>query len=194
MQGYFGTQNAYRKRRDCALLARAFFPRQTFSHESRHDANTESLRNPSALGGWFISVAHGIVEEEKMDIKVEDLTRIMARMKEYADKGELWITDLNEATRYLRERQNTTVSVSGEGDQYTVSLRMKDFTEDGLPLPTAIFDYPLTVRLTLPSHTMGISYSVNGETNTASAFDKGDARYAYAELPPNTNARIKTNY
>ena len=145
-------------------------------------------------GGWFCSVAHGIVEEEKMEIRVEDLERIMARMKEHAEKGDLWIADFNEATRYIRERQNTTVTITGEGAAYTVTLRMKEFTEDGLPLDPDVFDYPLTVRLTLPSHATGITYSSGDSNTTISPFTEDGTRYAYAELLPNTATRIEINY
>ncbi len=91
------------------------------------------------------------------------------------------------------KRQNTCVTVSQEGDAFVVALRMKDLTEDGLPLPPRIFDCPLTVRLTLPSPAVSIAYSVNGRDKVAFAFDEGGTRYAYAELLPNTETKIKIN-
>ena len=145
-------------------------------------------------GGWFLSTAHGIVEGENLDIKVEDLERIMKRMREHADRGDLWIADVNEVTKYIRERQNTEITVEGEGDDYTVTLAMAEMTADNLPLPTEIFNYPLTVRLELPDNAKCVSYTKGGEEYISDSFSLDGKTYAYIEMKPNETSEVAIAY
>lgn len=136
-------------------------------------------------GGWFISGTHGIVEGENLDIKAEDLERVLARMKEYIDKGELWAPSFSDATKYVRERQNSTVSVSSsESGEYTVTLTMNDMTSDGLPLPRSIFNMPLTVRVNLDADWDGVTYTQGGKTMSATAFVDCGVKFAYLDIIP----------
>ena len=140
--------------------------------------------------GWFISGTHGIVEGENLDIKAEDLERLLARMKEYIDKGELWTPSFSDAIKYIRERQNSTVSVSGDDGEYQVDLTMTDVTEDGLPLPKDVFNMPLTVRVNLDATWDGVTYTQAGVTMTAPAFIETGVKFAYLELVPNGGEAI----
>ena len=135
--------------------------------------------------GWFISGTHGIVEGENLDIRAEDLERLLSRMKEYIDKGELWAPSFSDAVKYVRERQNSTVSVSECDGEYKVNLTMSDMTSDKLPLPTDVFNMPLTVRVNLDATWNGVTYTQAGVTKTATAFTETGIKFAYLELLPN---------
>ena len=140
--------------------------------------------------GWFISGTHGIFEGENLDIRPEDLERILARMKEYIDRGELWAPSYSDAVKYVRERQNSTVSVSECEDGFRVTLTMADKTEDGLPLPKEIFNMPLTVRVNLDADWDGISYTIGDKTVYSPAFVDCGVKFAYLDLVPNGNDAI----
>ena len=135
--------------------------------------------------GWFISGTHGIVEGENLDIRAEDLERVLARMKEYIDKGELWAPSFSDAVKYVRERQNSAVSVEGSDGVFKVLLTMAEKTEDNLPLPTDVFNMPLTVRVNLDADWDGITYTQGDRTATAKAFLDCGVKFAYLDLIPN---------
>ena len=155
------------------------------------EALTDYLNRCVRDGGWFISVAHGIVEGENLDITVEDLGNIMKTAKEHADRGDLWVTDISTAIKYIRERQNTTLTVTeNEDGTATVELKMADLTADNLPLDPAVFNLPLTVKISLPEGKTGASYELDGKTVTVTAKTEECKPYAFIELTPNSKATV----
>ena len=135
--------------------------------------------------GWFITGTHGVVEGENLDIRPEDLERVLARMKEYIDRGELWAPSFSDAVKYVRERQNSEATVTEEDGVFKVNLTMRDFTEDGLPLSLEIFNMPLTVRVNLDADWEGVTYTQGDVTATVPAFVETGVKFAYLELLPN---------
>ena len=145
-------------------------------------------------GGWFISVAHGIAEGENLDIKVCDLEKIMKRMKEHKDRGDLWVTSLTDATKYIRERKSSTLeAVSEREGEIILSLNMSDTTEDGLPLPAEVFNYPLTVAVALEKEGDYVTYTLDGKSLSAPVIRKEDGVFAYIEMRPNTKTKVLIN-
>ena len=143
--------------------------------------------------GWFISVAHGIVEGENLDITVQDLGRIMKRMQELSEQGALWVADFSTAVKYIRERQNTELElIESQDGALKLKMSMRERTEDGLPLSHDVFNMPLTVRLELSNRASGVEYTVGGESRTASVVRSGDKAYAYIDILPweEASARI----
>ncbi len=136
--------------------------------------------------GWFLSMAHGIVPSENYDCSVEDLSTLMAAMQKYQKSGKLWVATYNEATKYIRERQNSTVSAYTEGGKYFVSVAMSDKTEDKLPLPVATFNMPLTVKVEVPREWARVSYTLNGSSVSSKCFSVGAKNYAYVDVVPNS--------
>jgi hypothetical protein len=140
-------------------------------------------------GGWFISVAHGIIEGENLDITVDDLGNIMKKAEEYAKCGDLWVTDISTAIKYVRERQNTALTATENADgTVTVELNMADVTADGLPLPREVFNLPLTVKLELPEGTAAVEYELGGEAQRAEAKSEDGRSFVYLDLVPNAES------
>lgn len=145
-------------------------------------------------GGWFISGTHGIVEGENLDIKAEDLERILARMQEHSRAGRLWVTDVGTATKYMRERQNASLECEECEGGCTVTVTLAKTTADGLPLDVTatgsdgrvrrVFSEPLSVKLELPEGTQAVAYTLRGEEKKALAFTEGDRAYAYVDVVP----------
>ncbi|MBQ7363672.1 MAG: polysaccharide deacetylase family protein [Clostridia bacterium] len=135
--------------------------------------------------GWFISTAHGIVETENYDISVEELSQLMAKMQKYQNAGKLWVATYNEATKYIRERQNSVASAYSVNGNYYVSVAMNSTTEDGLTLSSDVFNYPLTVKIEVPREWTRVSYTLNGETVNTKCVAVGATNYAYVDVVPN---------
>ncbi|MBQ7363588.1 MAG: polysaccharide deacetylase family protein [Clostridia bacterium] len=140
--------------------------------------------------GWFISVCHGVTKDGE-EINTTDMNETQARyifsaMQKYQNSGNLWVANFSTATKYVRERQNSTVSAYSLGGKYYVSVEMASETSDGLSLPADVFDYPLTVKLELPADWVRVSYTLNGETKTAKCVNDGSVSYAYIDVVPNS--------
>ena len=144
-------------------------------------------------GGWFISVAHGIVEGENLDIKVCDLERIMQRMSEHAQCGKLWVTTLTDATKYIRERQSSEVIATKNGGEITVELKTASVTADGLPLTPEVFNYPLTVAVELSDAKDYVSYTLDGKCVFAPVIHGDGGAFARIEMRPNTKTTVIIN-
>ncbi|MBQ8583587.1 MAG: hypothetical protein IJ488_03140 [Clostridia bacterium] len=70
------------------------------------------------------------------------MSAIAERISGYVDDGLVWNAFYEDAVLYLREAESATVSSVTEGEQIKVTL-----TDS---LPDEIYNYPLTVRLTVP--------------------------------------------
>ncbi len=148
-------------------------------------------------GGWFITSAHGMYEDGYIDYTEEDLRQLMSRISEHQNGGKLWSATFSDATKYIRERQNSTIAVTTYGDGiYYANLTMADKTAEGLPLNVLvdmpdgskrqIFDMPLTVKVEVPTGWSKIAYSqAGGDEQLADTFTVGDKTYAYINLVPN---------
>lgn len=148
-----------------------------------------------SLGGWFITSCHGIYQGENQDLTEEDMELLLSAMHEHAKENKLWIASFSEATKYVRERQNSTLSIRECDGAYYVSLTMKEETPDGLSLKITknakggdnepIFNMPLTVRIELPERWDAVKYTQGENTFIADSFIEDKVRYAYLELVPN---------
>ncbi len=169
-----------------APYAVRMMPEKPVYHMITPETLTEYLDKCVRECGWFISVSHGIVEGENLDITVDDLDKIMEKMHTYSERGELWVTDFSSAVKYIRERQNSTLALSENVDgTATLALTMSDTAEDGHTLPSDVFNMPLTVRLELPEGAKSVEYTDGNGTRTATAYTEDGITYTYLDLVPN---------
>ncbi len=71
-----------------------------------------------------------------------DMENACKLISEYVSSGKVWNAHYEDAILYVREAQNATVSVSG--DENGLAVTLTDTMDD------AIYNYPLTVRVTVP--------------------------------------------
>lgn len=135
-------------------------------------------------GKWLITLCHGITATSG-DFNMAQADEFFAYVAKKVQTGELWCATFSEATKYIRERQNATVSAVGTQDQVTVEITMTDRTADGLPLPGDVFNMPLTAKVELPAGWRAVTYELNGETKYAEAFTEGSKTYALVNAVPN---------
>ncbi len=162
--------------------------------EERRDEICAYLDKCIAAGGWFISGCHNIVGTElhrhNYDITVDSLREIFGKIREYRERGDVWVASFSDATRYLREYESSSVVSRVCDTGISVEVTMKAATERGLPLDSDIFNLPLTVRLELPCEWERVSYTLEGRDMTAEARSEGGTRYAYIEVVPNSGEII----
>jgi hypothetical protein len=99
---------------------------------------------------WVIEMYHAILTDSKatadLDTKQSVANAHWAYLAQLQNGGKIWVASFQDAMKYLRERQNTTLEDIATETSRTVTLTM-----DTNALPPEIFNYPLTVRSQIPA-------------------------------------------
>ena len=161
---------------------------QWFYH---NDSQTDAIRKGWIDGavknqGWLIILAHGIVDSSD---SVYNLTKTEAEpffrhASTYIQSGELWAATFGEATKYLREKQGTTVAARYEDGRLFVDMTINRTTEDGKFLSENVFNYPLTVEVRVPDDWHKVTYQDGENVKTAEIYTRDGMSCAMLDLTP----------
>ena len=150
-------------------------------------------------GGWLIVMCHAVIGEGasssdsgSQDISTALADQFFAHAGSYVKSGGLWCATFSDATKYLREKQSATAYRKMEDGVLYVGLKLDRETPDGKPLPESVFNYPLTVKVRVPAAWNTVSYELNGETVTATAFGEGVQRSVLINVIPGADGAIVT--
>ena len=138
-------------------------------------------------GNWLIVMCHGISGNGASgsgDITTDAADAFFAYASEYVKSGELWAATFGDATKYIRERQNTTVSARFENNAVLVDMKIIRKTEEGKYLGETYFSYPLTVEVRVPDTWKAVQYTDSGKTMTAEVYKHDGASFAMVNLTP----------
>ena len=149
----------------------------------------KSWVDEAVKGGWVIVMCHGIEGPNAkgtspLEITEADADAFFAYAGEYVKTGELWSATFGEATKYLRERQNTTVSEQVADGQIYVEMTIHRTAADGKYLDETVFDYPLSVEIRVPADWHTVSYRVNKKNATTPVYLRDGLAYATVEIVP----------
>ena len=162
------------------LCIRAF---KDFSGDAKLTEGKKWLDDTVKNGNWLIVMCHGITATGG-DIKQSLADQFFAYAGEYVEGGKLWAATFSEATKYLREKQNTTVSerYDKENNVVYVDMKINRTTGDGKFLDPTVFNYPLTVEVRVPSHWQNVRI---GDATTYTPVEvREDGCYVLANLVP----------
>ncbi|MBR4335463.1 MAG: hypothetical protein IKP74_03315, partial [Clostridia bacterium] len=143
--------------------------------------------------GWLLILAHSFSDspsDETYTIPKNEAEAFFAHASEYVKTGELWAASFVEATKYIRERQSATAYRKLQDGALCVGLKIDRVTPDGKPLDESVFNYPLTVRVRVPSAWNTVSYELNGETVTASCYTVDGSRYVNVNVVPGGDGAV----
>ena len=147
-------------------------------------------------GGWLIILAHQIVDSPDNEYKLSktNTETFFRHASPYIQSGELWAATFGEATKYIRERQNTTAFRRMDNGVLYVGLKIDRTTADGHYMDEDVFNYPLTVKSRVPSAWKSVSYKLNGKTVTAEVFtDPADnQKYVLVNVVPGADGYVTT--
>ena len=138
-------------------------------------------------GTWVIVMCHGIIGEGASgggDILTESADQFFSYAGQFVATGELWCATFGEATKYIRERQNTTVKELYENGTVYVQMKINRTAADGKILTESVFNYPLTVEVRVPDDWHTVTYRVSGKNQTAPVYVRDGASYAMVNLVP----------
>ena len=147
-------------------------------------------------GNWLISMCHGIKgsgASDAGDLTTTEAEAFFAHASTYVKSGELWCPTFGEATKYIRERQNTEVSERYENGTVYVETTINRTAKDGMILSENVFNYPLTVEVRVPADWHSATYRVSGKTSTVNVYTRDGASYVMVNLVPGADgATVRT--
>ena len=135
-------------------------------------------------GTWLIIMCHGIKgsgASDAGDLTTTEAEEFFSYASRYVQSGELWCATFGEATKYIREKQNTTVSERYSNGTVYVDVKINRTAADGKNLPENVFNYPLTVEVRVPTGWQSVGYGDRGVHATASVYT-GEDGFSYAML------------
>ena len=140
----------------------------------------------AAEGYWYCPIAHRVGDMEGTEMPYSVANEFFAYIEEAKNDGKVWVTTVSRATKYIRERQNTSISATLENGEVLLKAELAEKTEDGLDLDPAVFNHPLTVRVDLPIGYSGTLYYLDGCTEkSAEIISMGAENYVYIDVVPN---------
>ena len=166
--------------------SRLYSPTVTYVKGEGQLEYLKSEIDTAAEGYWYCPIAHVVGDFDGAEIPLEVLDAWYKYIAEVRDRGDIWVTTASAATKYIRERQNSTARVSYEGGKLTVKVDMASVTADGLPLDKSVFDQPLTLKVQLPEGYSRVAYSIGGECRVADSFSEGGVTYAFVDVIPDS--------
>lgn len=126
---------------------------------------------------WLIMLYHDIPESEQ-----PETTKFIEAIGERVDNGNVWCAFLDEATMYIKEAQTAVVKSSINDGKITVEL-----TDD---MDDSIYNYPLTVKVRIPSDWKTVSCTQNENTAALIPFAENGVNYVYADIVPDKGAAV----
>lgn len=142
----------------------------------------EGLNTAARSGGWLVVMCHGIGADSG-DSTYDKFEPVLQQMSTLQQSGLVWVTTFGNATKYIRQRQNSRVNVARTSDTtYRVTLSMDNYTADGLPLPKSEFNLPLTVRFRLPDGATHMMYDIGEGEVLLEGYEEEDGRFAYLNM------------
>lgn len=134
-------------------------------------------------GAWLITMCHNIGATGDVDFDVAiDFFEHAAKLQ---NEGKLWVTTFGNATKYIRERQNSVASAVMKNGEIYLTVTMTEKTADNLPLTEDVFNHPLTVKVETPESYTAVSYLINGTRKYAKTFVENGKTYALVDVVPN---------
>lgn len=126
---------------------------------------------------WMIEMFHGL-DGGFGAVSTAVATQHFAKMGKMQDEGKIWVASFPEATKYIRERQNTVIEdVATENDR-TVTLTMAGLPED-------IFCDPLTVKSEVPAGWTYAKVTQGGAVQAPEIVAENGRYYIYYNAIPN---------
>lgn len=139
---------------------------------------------------WLIEMWHCISPEG--DFSYQPISTAMAdEHLAYAawqrKQGNLWVASFEDATRYIRERQNATVQVVEAADDSAVI----ELSCDRTVLPQRIFSDALTLNVTLPDDWRHVFVFQNGQACEVTVVDETRHIFSFDAVPDGGLIQIK---
>lgn len=139
-------------------------------------------------GRWFVQMWHGLAEGEPNSYKPVSQERAdahLAYVSEREKAGDVWVAFYSEAIKYIQEAQVARL-MDDEGTE-TRTVRL---TTHGLD--NEIFDYPLTVRSTVPKSWQTVAVTQGEVVSEVASVEENGETVIYYDVTPNAGPATLT--
>ncbi len=164
-------------------------PRKTLSDDQdEFSSYTNMLQNKLIPNGkWTVFLAHEVLPFSQISsgaadafyypVSTEWLTELCQWIKQKSDNGFIWVATFGNVTRYIKERQNFSYTLITSN-----SSEIQFNPIDGLD--DSIYNYPLTVDVTVPAEWKNVKVSQGGNVSYVSTYANGNNTYAKINIIP----------
>ncbi len=172
-------------------------PRNSVSDDQdEFDTYTYNVQNESInTGDWAVFFTHEVVPMSQISNGGDTtmyyptstywLDELCQWVKQKSDSGLVWEATYGEVAKYIKERQDFTYNiVSSSNSQIEISSTCG--------LDTSIYNYPLTVDITVPQSWKQVTVSQGDSINTYSSFYNGSNYVVRANVIPGEDNIILT--
>lgn len=130
---------------------------------------------------WLVLVFHGVDGIGWEPRTSEELEEYFGYIKNLEDK--IWVATFADVTKYIRERQNSTVNATMDQDTISISLTHN--------LDQALYDLPLTLKTYIPDHWAAVQLSSEGRNNQDLMIQEDQqGRFVYYQVTPGRGAML----
>ena len=123
---------------------------------------------------WFVHLLHGVGGGE-FDINKEVCAEHFKYIGSKSD--DVWAGSFNEVVKYIYEKQNSIVSYNWIREN-ALSISVVDWLDDN------VFNFPLTVKVNVPSDWAELEVVQNNTSATVTATAEGEKKFAYINVIP----------
>lgn len=159
------------------IYAHAFVPNFKYKDLAPYKEYIDTLTEKNV---WGVQINHWISEKEQDTFHAQTVPSFALQcdyLAELSAKGEIWVPSFNEAVKYIKEYQNSTIEINEITDTEWEILVKND-------LDKKIFTYPLTLEIKTDKD---VEVTQNGEAVTY----KSNNGVAYVNIVPNISATVK---
>jgi hypothetical protein len=163
-------------------------PRNSTADDLDELQNFERYEDSSiTLGKWGMLVAHevypfaqitdSLLSVSWFPMSTEYLTSLCEWLKVKSDSNEIWVETMGNVTRYMKERDHFQYNVAVETDAQ-IQINATDSLND------QIYNYPLTVDISVPADWTGAYVIQGSKTDSATTFIAGGNAYIRTKIIP----------
>ena len=138
-----------------------------------------------AANGWYIPLTHRVGDVDGTDMSYAVADQMFSYIASLRNDGKVWVATYSEAIKYVRERQNTTLTAKKVGGNISLVATLAEKTQDGLALDKDVFNQPLTVKVEVDSSCEKVYYTDGCIQKSVDTFTEGSKCYARIEIVPN---------
>ncbi|MBR5271638.1 MAG: polysaccharide deacetylase family protein, partial [Clostridia bacterium] len=138
-------------------------------------------------GSWYSMLLHGTNDVNPETAELTINKEVCDEVFEYiGTHKDVWAGSMTEVLQYIYEKKNCTSTVNWIREN-AISLSLTD------TLDNTHFDFPLTLKVNVPSGWTNVTVTQNSESVQVSAFEKDGKNYAYINVVPDNGEVVLEN-
>lgn len=171
-----------------SYLVRFDEPRDSLIHDLEELYTFLNWTSQSILNNqWAMIMLHEMVPQDELGhlislgsfepVSNEWFTLLCEWLKEKADEHDVWVETVANVTRYIKQRENFNYDVLASNKQY-IELQLTDELDD------EIFNYPLSVYVTVPDKWETVLLTQNNRFDTLEVIRTDSGKVVLAGIVP----------